>query len=107
MDELLVGMAVEEQFAAVSVQGDFEHAIGLAAEPGVRERLAIGVEFGHWGLLIDGNEFLSTALLPTFPRSTTAQRLRPLSRMRQRTTIGIPFTTQKLFHRDRQVTHST
>src|SRR5438309_6250245 len=37
MDELLVGMAVEEQFAAVSVQGDFEHAIGLAAEPGVHE----------------------------------------------------------------------
>src|SRR3989475_1118763 len=51
MDELLVGMAVEEQFAAVSVQGDFEHAIRLAAEAGVRERLAIGVEFGHWGLL--------------------------------------------------------
>src|SRR2546427_6543608 len=51
MDELLVGMAVEEQFAAVSVQGDFEHAIWLAAEAGVRERLAIGVEFGHWDLL--------------------------------------------------------
>src|SRR5437879_6124092 len=51
MDELLVGMAVEEQLAAVSVQGDFEHAIGLAAEAGVRERLTIGVERGHWGLL--------------------------------------------------------
>src|SRR5207245_11450088 len=51
MDELLVGVAVEEQLAAVSVQGDFEHAIWLAAEAGVRERLAISVEFGHWDLL--------------------------------------------------------
>src|SRR5437899_3885059 len=51
MDELLVGVAVEDQLAAVSVQGDFEHAIWLAAEAGVRERLAIGVEFGHWDLL--------------------------------------------------------
>src|SRR5213594_2406009 len=39
MDELLVGVAVEDQLAAVSVQGDFEHAIGLAAEAGVRTRL--------------------------------------------------------------------
>src|SRR3989442_9618482 len=65
MDELLVGVAVEDQLAAGSVQGDFEHAIWLAAEAGVRERLAIGVEFGHWDLL-----------------------------------------SEKLFHRDRQVTHS-
>ena len=60
MDELLVGVAVEDQLAAVSVQGNFEHAIGLAAEAGVRERLAIGVELDHWGLHIDGNESLST-----------------------------------------------
>src|SRR5712692_11082315 len=50
MDELLVDGAVKDQLATVSVQGDFEHAIGLAAEVGVRERLSIGVKIRHWSL---------------------------------------------------------
>src|SRR5207248_3720376 len=51
MNELLVRMAVEDQLAAISVKGDFEHAIGVAAKARVRKRFAIGLELGHWGLL--------------------------------------------------------
>jgi hypothetical protein len=61
MDELLVRVAVENQLAAISVKGDFEHAIGLAAGAGARERFAISVELDHWGLPIDGNATLSNA----------------------------------------------
>jgi hypothetical protein len=52
MNELLVRVAVEDELAAVSVQGDFEHAIGLALEAGVREYAAIGVKRRHWNLLV-------------------------------------------------------
>src|SRR5207249_4531714 len=51
MDELLMRMAVEDQLAAVSVKGDFEYAIRLTPEAGVREHVAIGIVFDHWGLL--------------------------------------------------------
>src|SRR5205085_6461883 len=76
MDELLMRMAVEDQLAAVSVKGDFEYAIWLTLEAGVRERVAIGIEFDHWGLLSTAVSRCLTTVLPT-SRSLTAQRTKP------------------------------
>ena len=47
VDELLVCVAVEDQLPAAAVQRDFEHAVGLAGEAGIGERIAISVEMGH------------------------------------------------------------
>lgn len=54
LDELLMGVAVEDELAAIGVESDLKHAVRLADEAGVGEGVAVGFEVGHdvrpyWG----------------------------------------------------------
>ncbi len=50
VDELFVGMPVEDQRAAICVKRHFQHAALGTREAGIGETVAIVVEFGHCGL---------------------------------------------------------
>ena len=47
VDELLVGVAVEDERAAIGVKRHFKHARRRTAETGIGETVAIGVKPGH------------------------------------------------------------
>ena len=49
VDELLVGVAVEYQLAAVGVQRDFKDAARRAGQASIGEGILVGVEVGHGG----------------------------------------------------------
>ena len=47
VNELLMGVSVEDELAAVGVKRDLEHAIRLAGEAGIGECVTIGFKTGH------------------------------------------------------------
>jgi hypothetical protein len=68
VDELFMGVPVEQQLAAIGVQHDFQHAFGRAGQPGVGKQIPIVFEFRHHGLLLP------------FPLGTTGGMTKPYCR---------------------------
>ena len=63
VDKLFVGMAVEDQRAAISVQRHFQHAVRRTGKAGVGETVAISVKATH-GILRATGEATRPGLRP-------------------------------------------